>query len=232
MELGQTTNAPNAGYVSLTHILRAMVQIVPTYEAEAGLPLAWWEFDVFIGIAGFILVAVFGLYLGLLQNRETPGRWQISIRPIGYASIIVFILSTNYFFYIINRSPIPLVRMFHVPSRLLIVPLVILILLATFRFQQWLDDHPLDAMQFAFLGAGLTYLILDLMAHARIWRVELVNQAFDPQPYEETFQIVAREDPIYLAVLAISAIVSAICLAYVLISIWRARGKIAVNSLS
>jgi hypothetical protein len=223
LELGQTSNIPFAGFVSLNHILRSMVQIVPPYEAEAGLPLAWWEFDVFIGIAGFILVAVFGLYLGFLKNRGTPGVRQISMRPIGYASIILFILSTNYIFQIITRSPIPLVRLFHVPSRLLIVPLMIIILLATIRFQKWLDDHPPDSMQFAFIGAGLTYLVLDLIAHARIWRVSLVNEAFDPQPYAETFQIVARDDPTYILVLAVSAMISGISLAYVIIKILRAR---------
>ena len=89
--------------------------------------------------------------------------------------------------------------------------------------KKWLDKNPLDMMQFAFLGAGLTYLVLDLIAHARVWRVTLVNQAFDPLPYAETFRVVTRYDPSYKMILAVSALISGISLGFTITRIWKTR---------
>lgn len=230
VELGSTTNVPFAGFVSVTHILKSLIEIVPISAAETGLPLAWWEFDMFIGIMGLVLVVVFGIYMTLIRNHRLPNQTAPDIIPIGYASIIFLILSTNYTFQVINRSPIPLVRLFHVPSRLLIVPLVIFILIAVIQFQKWLDERPLDTLRFAIVGGGLPFLVLDLIAHARIWRVALVNQTFKALPFEESFRVIARADPSYKLNLAISTAISAAALIYVLFVVWKKRGAANRNS--
>ena len=103
------------------------------------------------------------------------------------------------------------------------MPLTILILLAAIQLQKWLDTKSIDTMEFAFLGTGLIYLVLDLIAHARVWRVALVNEAFDPLPYIETFRVVPRHDPVYVLVVAVSALISGISLVFIRSRIWKTR---------
>ena len=211
------TNRPQPGFISVLDVLESMLRIVPPSKASkliTGLPLGWWELDMYLGVLGLILLAYFGIVRVWAQSTETVRGPGLPL-PLGLSMLALGAFSVGYLYWPINYLPLPLLSLLHVPSRFLILPLLILMVLSVRTLQSWLAERKLGFGSHALLLSLLVVLTHDLIQHARLWRVEHVFEAFPPAALDTTLHIVDRADPVYVAVLAGSTAASALGLAFI-----------------
>ena len=204
LALAPNVTTPYPGYVSVGDLLHSMIVLVPPSAAQRGLPIGWWELDLYVGVVGVLVLAFFGIYKTWWRPSQETARF----RPLGYVLLILVTISIGYFYMPAQWPSLPLLRLLHVPSRFMAVPLLVVAALAAVEMQRWFRAYDFGNRLRAVFLLLMAYLIHDLVAHARIWRVALVGQAFPSVPYEAAYQIVSLEDPLYVGVLAISSLVS------------------------
>ncbi len=223
ISLSSYSNRPQPGFISLTELTEALLRIVPPSKASklvTGLPLGWWELDVFVGILGLAFLIYFGIVRVWVEPGETTRRPGLPV-PLGLGLLVMGIFSIGYIYWPINFVPLPLFSLVHVPSRFMILPLVFLSALGAQALQGWLNGRkPGLGLQLLLLG-GLVVFAHDLFQNTRQWRVEHVFEAFPPAKLDTGLMIVSRSDPGYVAVLAASAAVSAVAVIVYLVSAWR-----------
>jgi hypothetical protein len=214
ISLSSYSNRPQPGFISLTELTEGLLRIVPpsmSSKLVTGLPLGWWELDMFVGILGLAFLAYFGVYrvwVGPIKTSQGPG---LPV-PLGISLLALGVFSIGYIYWPINFLPLPLLSLIHVPSRFLILPLLVLTGLGARALQRWLDArNPGPGLQVVLLAA-LLLLTHDLLQNARQWRVEHVFEAFPPAALDNTLRIVTRSDPTYVTVLALSVVVSGLAL--------------------
>jgi hypothetical protein len=223
ISLSTYTNRPQPGFISLTELADGLLRIVPPSKASkliTGLPLGWWELDVFVGVLGLAFLVYFGIVRVWTRPEESTGRPGLPL-PLGLSLLIIGIFSIGYIYWPINYLPIPLFSLVHVPSRFMILPLIFLAGLGARALQGWLDERRLSFGSQSLLLGSLLLLAHDLLQNARQWRVEHVFEAFPPAKLDTGLRIVARSDPQYVAVLATSAALSALVLIVLVILAWR-----------
>jgi hypothetical protein len=227
ISLSGYSNRPQPGFISLTELAEALLRIVPPSRASklvTGLPLGWWELDVFVGVLGLAFLIYFGIFrvwIGSTGARPSPG---LPV-PLGVSLLALGVFSIGYIYWPINYLPIPLLSLVHVPSRFLILPLLLLTGLGVRALQRWLGDRPPGFGTQILLLASLVLLAHDLLQHARQWRVEHVFEAFPPAVLDTGLRIITRPDPEYIAALTISSAVSGLSLIALLgLAVGQRRG--------
>ncbi len=220
MMLGQYDDDFLGGYPTVWDALRSMVTIVfPADSIEAPRSmlnsLAWWEFDLYLGLIG----AAFLLYFGL-------GRWLKNKTPeTGYPALLLpvatlFIFSIGRVFRLVRLIPIPLLAGERVSIRMIIFPVVTLLILAAIEFQAWLREREFNPILQVSLLGGIFLIGHDLWQHLKVWQVTNAVSAFDVARVDLTLKVVGNHpDPEYTTMLAIGAAVSALSLA-ALIILW------------
>jgi hypothetical protein len=225
ISLSSYSNTPQPGYISLTELAEALLRIVPPSKASklvTGLPLGWWELDVFLGVLGLAFVIYFGIIRVWVREEETHRRPGLPV-PLGLSLLVLAVFSIGYIYWPINYIPLPLFNLVHVPSRFMILPLVFLSTLGARTLQAWLGTlKPRFGLQVVLI-AGLIVFAHDLLQNARQWRVEHVFEAFPPAKLDTALMIASRPDPVYVVVLAVSAAISALAIIVYALSAWRGR---------
>ena len=233
ISLSPYTNVPQPGFISLTELMEALLRIVPPSHASklvTGLPLGWWELDVFVGILGLAFLAYFGIVQVWAGSGESPASPGLPL-PLGLSLLLMGVFSIGYIYWPINFLPIPLLGLVHVPSRFMILPLLFLTALGARAFQRWLNERKPGFGLRLLLLALLVVLSHDLLQNARQWRVEHVFEAFPPATLDVGLHIAARSDPVYVTVLAASAAVSALsAIIYLILAVGRSRGRLTQDS--
>jgi hypothetical protein len=199
-----------------------LVWIIPPSESFVGLPIAWWEFDMYVGIMGLAFIAIFGLRS--IVNREIPHHQRASYRPLHLTMLFFSVFSIGYLYVPINYVPLPLFNLIHVPSRFFILPLLFMITLAGKGIQDWLSSKSNSAAHSFILILLLAILGHDLFQHARLWRLEYFFEAFPEKALDLNLRIMNQVDPTYMTILAISWSISLIALLYAVWT-WRRMGK-------
>lgn len=233
ISLSSYTNRPQPGFISLTELSEGLLRIVPpsmSSKLMTGLPLGWWELDVFVGILGLAFLGYFGVYRVWIESGKIPHGPGLPV-PLGISLLSLGLFSIGYIYWPINFLPIPLLSLVHVPTRFFILPLLVLTGLGARTLQQWLDARkPGPGLQIALL-AMLLLLTHDLFQHARQWRVEHVFEAFPPAALDNGLKIVARYDPTYVSVLTASAAVSGLALlVYLVLALGGTRRRLTQGS--
>jgi hypothetical protein len=213
---------PFAGFTTLSDLIVGLVWIIPPKESFVGLPIAWWEFDMYIGVVGLAFIAFFGLRL-ITNNNVLPEK-ESSYRPLFLTILIFSVLSIGYLYVPINYVPLPLFNLIHVPSRFFILPLLFMVTLASKEIQTWLASKSNSTSLSLLLLLLLAVLGHDLFQHARLWRLEYIFEAFPERALDTDLSIVSQVDPTYMAVLAVSWGISLIVLFYTA-WLWRKFGR-------
>ncbi len=211
------------GYLSLTEIFAGMIADYSPYEAIRGRPMGWWEQDMYIGLVGLVFILFFGLYPFLRRNRNE--NMLFKYLPLYIPGGFLAIFSLGYIYLPIQSLPIPFVSLERVPSRFLIMPITMLIILASIYAQGWMAER------LPRLKERVIYLCLflifgqDLLQHARMWRIENLARAL-PIPeriLQLDIQIISLPDPTYTSILWISAVITMVAIAYSAIQLIRYR---------
>jgi len=218
------SSRPLPGYLTLGDLLQSLTWIVPATKADkfiTGLPVGWWELDMYVGILGFLGLLYFGVWRSW-KRRPVDSLSTVSA-SLGATLLIFAVFSIGYLYWPVNYLPLPLLKFVHVPSRFFVLPLLFLGTLGAWQLQAWLDSRRLGPWKRAVILASLVVFIHDLVQHARLWRIEHVYESFPEAPLDYTLQIVTRPDPTYAAVLVVSSMVSLITLLFVIRVLFRAR---------
>jgi hypothetical protein len=107
-----------------------MVKLVDPYAAFSSrsllTTLAWWEFDLYIGLLGAAVLLFFGLYRWLKRLGDPEG-YPALLPPV----ILMFIFSMWSIFRFTRYIPIPLLQGERVTSRMIILPFLFVLLMAS-----------------------------------------------------------------------------------------------------
>jgi hypothetical protein len=229
LQYGTSTQDFFPGYLSLTDALRGLIADVSPYEARLRRPSGWWELDMFIGLIGLAFILIFAVYpfVNKSQRVEVLRKYTPLFIPAG----VLALLSFGYLYLPIQSLPIPLFSLERVPSRFMIMPIVMLIFMACISSQHWLMRRKQSLKERVMLGAFLIILGQDLLQHARMWRLENLARALPTPEWTlvEDIRIANYSDPIYTTVLGISIAITVITLVVILATLitqWKGRRKL------
>jgi hypothetical protein len=207
--LGRRARDFQTGYASVADLLAGLVWIHDVQLERRGGGsmggLRWWEFDAYIGIAALVWLLVAGIGWGLVR-RSGP------YRRLAAPMAIVALLSLDGLYRPLSLSPIPLLDAERVSSRLLIVPLGLLIVIAAIAGEEWLRLAPSRRRIYLSLMGVATALLLG--AHSLVWSVPSVTRLLPPPPHARDLSIQIVEssgepkDALYVLSVQASAILS------------------------
>ena len=177
---GKMEQAFISGYASAADLLAAFVSIRPiTYPRQGGLfgTLNWWEFDVYLGALGLTWLLWFGVVLRF--KGPEARRFAALDGPLA----ILALLSLDDLYAPINRLGIPLLSGERVSSRLLIVPIVFLLIIAAVRTQRVLESSSRRPLASALLAAAALLIAAGLAVHSREWSLPVLERKWPPPPH-------------------------------------------------
>ena len=122
-----------SGFPTVTDLFAAMVVLKYPAEALAGpfKSLGWWELDSYIGLIGLCFLVFYGVY----QTWRKGSGSKSLLAPIA----VVTFLSIGQIYSVINHLPLPLADSERISSRFFILPLVVLVILASIHFQEHMN---------------------------------------------------------------------------------------------
>lgn len=204
-----------SGFTSITDMLSALVVLHAPSEALSGPfnALPGWETDTYLGFIGAALLVYFGIY----QTWRRGGQVKVLFAP---ALVLVF-FSIGKVYLVVNRLPVPLVNSERVPSRFLILPVVVLVTLGCIQLQRFLDERSgAGWREKIFYLALLALLGHDLMQHSLIWRVSKMYTLFTAVRVNVNARVINHPDPVYFTALGVGLAGSVITLGFL---IWKTR---------
>lgn len=193
------------GFRLLSQIVNAFIRIISPADAlnraQTGSVLGWWEFDIFIGVSG-VLMMIAAVLCWLASHKMEYG-FRALICPIG-----VLILFSSNLYQIMRFFRIPLFSGERVCSRFLILPFTFLLVLGFAALQDRIRNHPrLNLLP----ALGLIPLCAELWRHMNTWKVTESVKSF-PYTYTDlSIKVVANhEDPVYTTGLLIGFCVTVV----------------------
>lgn len=214
-----------SGFTSVGEMLTALVNLkIPGIdEMRLGWlnPLGYWELDHFLGVLGLAFV----FWLGVVPwFRPEAGlrRYQVLWIPIALLSVH----SIGQVYRWIHILHVPFLSSQRVSSRLLFLPLAMLIFLAAIHLQERLKKqrwgNGVKVLTLALVGLGAQ----DLGQHLRAWRVENIARVFGADPLDLSLYTVANHtDPPYIAALAVGLGVTLLTLLFLVFMAWNETKK-------
>jgi hypothetical protein len=191
LHLGQFDSEFLSGYPSVMDVWTALVGMVSPDKAFAHTGqltnLGWWEFDLFVGLAGAVFLLVFGL--GWWLSKHGAPQW---LKTLAGPGLILFVLSIGSVYKVVMYLPIPLINGERVSARLVTLPFVLLMLAAVYAFQRFLDENGTSiTWRWASL-ASLFLLVHDMWQNLKLWRVNVAAQYFPVTPVNLAIKVVSN----------------------------------------
>ena len=157
------------GFPSLADLWHGLVSVRDAaFPRRGGFwgTVDWWELDVYVGPAGLVFLAVFGLALA----RRYPALRDGAERALWGPLALIAVFSYGDAYVPLNLSHLPLLDAQRVGSRLFAIPLVFLIVLAVLRLDRFLRERAGVSWRAA---AGLLAVAVaaGLLFHSSVWRV-------------------------------------------------------------
>lgn len=194
------------GYPTVSVLLEAFVSIkrsdVPFPPALVG-EVAWWEYDLFIGAVAFVAL----LYLGIwLRWRPTdslrPTLEGTEYRELDWPMGLMVVLSMGALYGVIATLPLPLMNTLANPSRFLITPVLLLLVISCIRLERLLSVRgrlraPAQSAVDWLLVAGLIQTGFELATHSKVWAARNWGRLPSGIEVGQQVSIVNQVDPVY-----------------------------------
>ncbi|HEU0296431.1 MAG TPA: hypothetical protein VFR47_27090 [Anaerolineales bacterium] len=200
------------------------------------LPALWfdsthyWEFNIYIGLAGTLIILWFGI-IQWISDLRFKKRFSQLMLP----TLVVFLLSIGQNYKLIILLNIPLFATERVTSRLIGLPLVVLIMISAFFLNEWLQGKP-AFLRYVLAVFGLFWLVRDLFLHVKFWGVKAVSQALIKGYGRVLVQgnsISNHSDPPYMGILMIGMVLTLVFSLLLAVLVYReqySRVKARVHS--
>ena len=220
LQMGAFDDEFLGGYRTPVQIVKAFVRIISPADsldqAKTGAVLGWWEFDIYTGIAG-LLVLILGIIAWLLLRNYVLG-FPALICPVAVMSLF----SVRSVYMLMRLLHIPLFSGERVSSRFLLLPVLFVLIAGTAALQQWLKDKGIKKAANTVMAILLIPVLVELWLHLNTWKV---TEAFKAFPYTATdlsIKTVANHpDQPYTTGLLAGAAVSLISAVFLIIRAWR-----------
>ncbi|HTX79589.1 MAG TPA: hypothetical protein VMC62_07975 [Longilinea sp.] len=211
-----------SGYPSLYYLGVSMVSLVNQNMAawNFSTELGPWEYDVYVGLIGVAFLLYFGVWQWYKQHRSFP-----ELTRLALPSLALVILSIGNVFQYFERLPIPLLTSERVSTRLIAVPLSVMIVISAICFQKWLDEHPLSNV--AKIGALLLSgtLFYELKYHATIWNTQTLYYGASYHWNFDRVYLGNHSDPPYITILIVGLSLTVLTAIFLLVMARRERNK-------
>lgn len=181
--------------------------------------VVWWEYDAYITLAGFLFIAVFGVGLSFARGHRLD-----PLRPWWGATALMTFLAFSHHYYFVLMLRIPfLSTVERVPSRFIIVPLLVLLVMACRRLQALLDGgafsrgHKLAAL------ALLAHTGFMLYLHSANWRLANLTWVQPEHFAGPEARLIQVDDPDYKRVVAGACVLSLLAGVLLALRWWKGR---------
>lgn len=243
LALAGVQNEYLGGFPSVTDLIDGLIVLRDPGRAIHALtdtfPLNAWETDFYIGLLGLALLLVFGVLVPLARDRSKSAVHVQMLIP----SLVLAVFS-------IGEMYAKVTAVLHVPpltgervtSRMLILPLVAVLVLAVIFLQRTLNERTLDRRGLPAWGQILAlmvgYLMFhDLNQHLQAWRIrylDAMTNLFPKVPFNPAQHTIANHaDPVYTGMLAGGAAVGVIAMAFlVLMSLRQPKPQMKTGEVS
>jgi hypothetical protein len=210
-----------SGYPSLTDLLDAFLvlrdhngPIIGGFEG-----MGWWEYDLYIGVLGFAFLVYFGIYR---RFDRDPDHARYRYEALDMPLALMAFLSVNHFYAFVAALPLPLFNSERAASRFIIIPVVLLMVIATIRLQRLLEKKASLKVN-VLLIAALLQTLFCLAMHSYHWRLAPLEREFQWKQVDLQVSIIDQYDPVYKAAVSGSAAVSLAALVVWAWCFWRWR---------
>lgn len=183
------------GYASVAELFHSLTRIRGPLEElnPAGGVSAYWEFNVYIGMIGLVFIIIYGLFYWL-KNRD-----KLSWLLLPVIGMTILAIGKTYRF--VGLTLIPFFASERITSRMIAVPLVVLIFLAGVGMEKSLQSR--SAKLTALLGfVAIPIISANLCKHLTYWNIRAVAQNFDKVVWRFSGNTIEQvNDPKYYAVI-------------------------------
>jgi hypothetical protein len=212
------------GYPSLMHVVSSMVELRRENPAAVATAMPgnflffetnYFEFAYYVGLIGFAVIAYFGLYSWL---REREPRYRQLIVP----TLIMVVLSLGSMYRLVRLTGIPLLMSERLVSRMLSLPMSVIVIMAGVFLQGALHRAGLTWWNRVALLGVLGLLTIDLSGGVRLLRVSETAKTTTAFALPASLSAIARrDDPAYTRIVAAGAGLSMLTGAGLLILAWK-----------
>jgi len=181
--------------------------------------LGYWELNFYIGLAGALFVIIFGVIVSIQAAKNSE---KSPFLKLLFPALFLTILSLGDIFTLFQKLiPFPLFSGERVTSRMFIIPLLVLILIAVIQFQKFINSRKLEwHWQLAsFLSVYLIYF--ELKQHLTLWRIRRLDgfvEIFPKVAFDPANHVLANHaDPSYINLVIIGAIVTVLAFGFLIV---------------
>ncbi|MCX6079398.1 MAG: hypothetical protein NTW32_07680 [Chloroflexi bacterium] len=161
-----------------------------------------WEFNFYLGLIGVFFLLFFGLFLWL--KKPDPIYKQL-IAPF----FILVACSIGSTYWLLKLSNIPLLGSERVSARMISLPVVLLMIIGTINFQNWLNQKRPGEWQLLTYISMLILFAIDLYNNLRVWRISESASFFGSTPLNPAGSLIANHtDPAYILFITIGLILT------------------------
>ncbi|MBQ6509881.1 MAG: hypothetical protein IJI07_10450 [Flexilinea sp.] len=222
MQMGAFDDDFLGGYRSPVQLVNAFIKIITPADSlnqqKTGAVLGWWEFDLYTGLAGVILLALALLAWLMIRSRQ-----------LGFPSLICPVAVLSLFSV---RNVYSLMRFFRIPlfsgervsSRFLILPFIFILIAGAAALQRFLERRTFRTGGYMLLSLAVIPLTAGIGKHLDRWKVTEAVKGF-PYTYTDlSIKIVANHpDRPYTTGLLIGAAVSVLSGILILVRAKKSR---------
>jgi hypothetical protein len=215
------------GYPTIADVFRSLAILVqPNAQDFVRSGVIWlmhWEFNIYVGLVGSLFIIYFGMFRWFRNAQRHP-----SLQKLLLPTLIVFILTVGHLYGFLRQFHIPLLDGERVPSRMIGLPLAVMILIAAIYFQAWLDEKPKMNLLVVVLSFSMFILIAkDLWSHSEAWKLSAMRTAFGPVQMALAGSSVGNHpDQPYFMVIVLGMFLSLFSGIFLLFRSWRERPSI------
>jgi hypothetical protein len=160
-----------SGYPTFSSLLDALTSLrLPGFaglEEAVGL-VGWWEYDAYIGFAAF---AIFSISLSVtLRRNKVPCQPYLLV-----VGLFFLFLSLGNVYNVVTLLPLPFVSVERLPSRFIVMPFVLFLIIATAGLDELL--HCWERSTRTLVLLGLPIVIVELFFHFYYWRIEYMEES-------------------------------------------------------
>ncbi len=209
-------------YPTFRDLVDAMITI--RFEAPARLRYwgnaGWWEFDMYVGLVGLAVLIYFGVVLRFSRSDDLEG---VKYGALDFPMLFMVLLSVSYFHAFLTRLPIPLLRGERVATRFVLLPVMTLALLSSFRLARMLERVGGD-IKVRILGvATLAAMALAFLDHSYLWSVKRLERVTSLKAPPPVVSLMVRDDPGYKLTVVIGLAITLAALAALAYTLLRSR---------
>ena len=234
---------PSEGYHTITDLLFSFTVI-----GKIGVfGESWWEYDAYIGILGFALIAYFGV---LVYFRKESQFRDCQYRALDLPIALMVLSSVGLFYTLLARLPLPFFGAEAIVTRFIVIPLLMLLFISCIRLQQSLNTFEQTPLTRILSLAMLLQMAVEFKNHT-LYSVIMYNRihdgldtsgdnlllwrnVFNTYPNETLMpavELINLADPFYKSVVNVSYLISILSLLALCFLFFRSKQAKSVSQI-